>query len=228
MQVIRPEERCSEAEIILKDEEMNPIIRELIAKAHEKGYCKSNLAKAIVTMWGELYEVQTKPVFSPTDEELKFWLKASKFVEIYKDLIIEAHDEDVDVIRFNNQCKGDEKKEQRILQAVEVFLKAAYCTFCREDNIRKAYVEKYAGLIERNAFSNASIPAQYVYKVIDSKLMYDRNNHYMPEIRGTKEGLVYFYTLKAVDEFCDQYRYSHTIFSNSLMASIWFINTYFH
>lgn len=219
MKTIRPEERLTETEIILNDEKMDPIIRKLIAVALKRGYRKSNVAKALTTRWGELYD-DPKPVFNPTSEELEFWKKAEKFTEMYRDLLIEAHDEDVETIRFKNQCNGDEEKEKRILRIIEIFLKAAYCAFCREDNIRKAYVEKYANLIERYVVTDAANPAKYVYKVIDSKLMYDKDNDFHPEKKGTKEGLIYLYRVKAVDEFCAQYKYTHTIFSNAMMAAI--------
>ena len=42
MQRIKPEDKDTEVLIILKDEEIEPIIRDLIAKANEKGYCKTN------------------------------------------------------------------------------------------------------------------------------------------------------------------------------------------
>ena len=225
MQIIKPEERHSEADIILNDEEIDPIIRELIAKAFEKGYRKSNVAKAVVARWDELCD-PPKPVFSPTSEESEFWEKAAKFVQTYRDLLIEAYDEDVNNVKFNIWCKGDEEKEKRVLRKVEVFLCASYCTFCREDNIRKAYVEKYAKLIQKSDFSGASITAEYVYKVIGYKLRYDKDNQYKPERDRSKEGLVYFHNVETVDEFCDQYRYTHTKLSNAIMAAIWFINTY--
>ena len=127
-------------EIILNDKEMEVIIRELITKAVEKGYRKTNITKAIVNMWDFEFPLENMK-YEPNEDELEFWHKVKKFIESYGALLLDDYNRRLR--EFYKQNGYNRRRNICFLNSIEKIICVSYSIFIREESITKSNIEKY-------------------------------------------------------------------------------------
>lgn len=211
--------------IILDDEEMEVLIRQLVKKANEKGACMSVLNKAVTIIWKEEFQVE-KQQTQVTAKEKEFFHKVEKFLNHYGDALVALHDERLEDKRF--VIKGGAKwRRERFLSGFYHILCSIYVVFEREDRINQNKIIKFAKEYFRYDYSWIGCDINLLHYFIYNRLHFE-NATKVPEYSTTGTSLKNsIYAVEEFQQFKQQYEFSqHKIYETS-MAVVWLIEKYF-
>ncbi len=214
----------TEADIIFSDKELEPIFRQLIEKGAEKGYCKSNVAKALVMKWDDIQPYE-KTVMATNTEEQAFCRKVDEFIERYKNLLVIIHDEVSE--NREGRIRGKERSVEWFLKRTRNHLCAAYCAYRRERSFGRNRIEYYANMMGLNKYILFPDDIVCVNKLITMRLMYDREDGYKPKYADARnESLVPLRCVPGFSRFHERAGHRRTTYSEGIMNSIWVIDTF--
>lgn len=225
------------AEIVLNDKEITLIIRRLIEEAIQNSYNKTSVMNAMSQIWNDMMPKKEETKLQLTADEQAFFEKVDKFFSEYGQAFITRISWRENGSNWENMRKIEEKVHdadyaRHILDSIRIFTKSVYCTFCREDTITFANIDKYS------------------MKLFSSKCMLGMSDMY--PISCALEDLIFIgdnkpvYVLKAEDraryeniyslliernekycKFIEKYSYRRTKLASVAMMLIWIISTYY-
>lgn len=128
------EKRQQEINIVLKDEKMKKILREIgndfIRKGGTKASCLSIAAQQI---WQEQFR-ELKELQNFTSDEKIFFDKIDKFVKHYETYLWNF---------YESMCDNKKNKEE-FLSTIRIILKSMYVVFQIEEKVEQAKIRKFA------------------------------------------------------------------------------------
>ena len=207
-------------DIILQDEEIKELIRELVIKTNQKGGNQTNLFNAIKRVWNETIEKEDEPEpYMLTDADEQFIQKIDAFMDKYGEALIKENHKDCNqsnMERFSNQYR--------------ITLILLYLVFEHEEKVTQNLLLKYAKdcfdikpsyfpiqFYVREISCFFSLHLRYVENDGKIELMYDSHSFY-------GESLIWLEDFK---KFRLQYRYSRRSCAETAIYVVWVLNKFF-
>lgn len=224
-------------EIVLDDKELTSIIRRMIEEAIQKGYNKTSVMNAMSQMWRDMVSKNEKIKLELTIDEQAFFEKVDMFFSEYGQAFVTRISWRENGSNWENMRKIEEKVHdadyaRHILDSIRMFTKSVYCTFCREDTITFANIEKYS----MNLFSSkCMLGMSYMYPIScaleDLIFIGDNKPVYVlkAEDRARYEN-IYSLLIERNEKYCkfiEKYSYRRTELASVAMMLIWIVSTYY-
>ncbi len=208
--------------IILEDEKLNNLIRQLVNEAYNKGYSKTDFLEIINQVWKEKSLTQEENI-GLTEDEKTFFEKVKAFVEHYKNPILEEYNKK-SFVRFHVKITEDIKVTQ-LLNNMIIGITCMYIVLSKENTIIQKDINQCARIYFKDSYFAWDSIKTEVLKNFFHKLyicdtyelpMYSENLNYQNEILANE-----------IKEFVSQYNYRNSGLNYVTMAALYVIQKYF-
>ena len=214
-------ERETTRKNIFGDKDLQPIIRELIEKGVKNGYRRTDVVKALLSMWNETYSIEVD-AYELKDYEVLFFRKTHQFIDDYANLILEEYDRRHP--EAERKCGTDELRQAIYLDSMEEFLCAAYFAFCRNGNLTLEGIQNSAKNVLGHECVNPRDCDTIINNVINFRIQYDPSE-YKPESNKPVE-LCSVYDIPSRRKFFKKQAHKSNGLFDGVLSAIWYINQY--
>lgn len=209
-------------DIILGDEEMEELIKQLVQKAQDSGAGVTILNKAISKVWRETFYIEPEKLNS---KEKAFAKKVKRFLEFYEEGLMEE---------FNHWKEykidfTDAKRKEKFFVELYELLCSMYGVFEKEETINQKLILTFARIHGfKSNFYNLHQDINFLQIFLYYKLIFSKNDLIRPLYEsGSSLGKLHISAVENFVNFKRQYILATHSTCQTAIAAIWVINTFF-